>query len=49
MTYIDYLKAIIDRYALWSLYSERVDDTLTELYALYAELLATDAQSEEAA
>lgn len=48
MTYIDYLKAIIDRYALWALYSERVDDSLTELYALYAALLAADAREEAA-
>lgn len=51
MIYLEFLKHLIDRYALLALYSERIDDALTELYAAYAAALALkeDAVREEVA
>lgn len=43
---IDELKRIIDRYWKWALYSERIDELLTEFYFAYAERLALAAEPE---
>lgn len=47
MTYLDYLKMLIDRYALLALHSERIDDTLTEWYLAYADALSVETVREE--